>query len=100
MYRLKKVKILSLAYTVTLIYLILGLIMGIVIAIAKTSPNPRLVNAVGPEVLNLSYVQIILLYPIAYAVGGFIISAVIGLIYNLVAKKTGGVAIELVKSAK
>ena len=98
MYRLKKLNVISLAYTVTLIYFILGIILGIFVALLKT--NPIVTNSVNPDLLNLSYTQIILLYPIAYAAGGFIISIIVGYVYNLVAKKTGGVAIQLVKGSK
>ncbi len=98
MYRLKKIKVVSLAYTVTLIYFILGVILGIFVALLKT--NPIVTNSVNPDLLNLSYLQIILLYPIAYAAGGFIISIIVGYVYNLVSKRTGGVAIQLVKSSK
>ena len=101
MYRIRKINILSLAITVTSIYFVLGIIFGILIALLKT--NPTYVNIFGQDLLQdlskLSYWQIILLYPIAYAVGGFVLSISVGIIYNIVAGTTGGVAVSLVKDS-
>ena len=95
MYKITKIKILPLAYTITLIYLILGLLLGIFLAVVKT--NPLFGSSVNPDLVGLSYLQIILLYPIAYSVGGFILGILIGYIYNQVSKITGGIVIQLVK---
>jgi len=103
MYKIKKVNILSLALTVTLIYFILGIILGIVLSIVKavSKTNPG-IAALGQgalnDLLNLAYWQIILVYPVSYAIGGFVVSIIVGLVYNLVAKSTGGVAVSLVKA--
>ena len=95
MYKIKKINILSLAYSVTLIYLILGLLLAIFIAVLKITK----LNFPGAQnLVPLTYQQIILLYPVAYAVGGFAIAIVVGYIYNQVSKLTGGVKLELVKS--
>lgn len=96
MYKIKKLNILSLAYTVTLIYLILGLILAIFIAVLKLTK----LNFPGSQnLVILSYQQIILLYPVAYAVGGFAIAIVVGYIYNQVSKLTGGVSLQLEKES-
>ncbi len=97
MYRIKKINILSLAINATIIYFIIGVILGIIIALLKS--NPVIVNSVNPDLLRLTYLQIVVLYPIAYAAGGFIISLFVGIIYNLVVQVTGGIAIHLVKDS-
>jgi len=98
MYRIKKIKILPLAYTVTLIYFILGLLLGIFLAIVRT--NPSFSSYVGQDLVGLTLVQIVLLYPIAYSAGGFLIGVLVGYIYNQVSKVTGGISVQLVKDKK
>lgn len=98
MYRIKKIKILSLAYTITLIYFILGLLLGIFLAIVRS--NPSLTALVGQDLAGLTLIQIVLLYPVAYSAGGFVIGIIIGYVYNQVSKVTGGVAVQLVKDKK
>ena len=99
MFRIKKVGILNLAYTVTIIYFILGIILGIVLAILKTGPNPGLAGSIGQDLSKLTYAQIIFIYPIAYAMGGFVISVIIGFLYNSISKMTGGISVFLVKDS-
>lgn len=97
MYRLKKIDILSLAYTLTLFHFILGILIAILMSISKAIP--KLAEAFNPNLLNLKYYQLFIIYPPAYAVGGFLTGLLIGVIYNFVAKKTRGVAIELVSES-
>ncbi len=98
MFRLKKIKILSLAYVLTLIYLILGIILAIAQTIIKL--NPQIASAINPNILDLAYWKIFLIYPFSYAFGGFITGIAIGFLYNIIAKKTGGVAFELIQDSK
>jgi hypothetical protein len=59
-------------------------------------------NSAAPflsELSQLTFTQIIILYPISYGVGGFIISIVIALIYNQVSKITGGISLQLKKDS-
>lgn len=97
MFRIKEVGILNLAYTVTSIYFILGIILGIVLAILKISQTPILAGAIGQDISRLTYAQIIFIYPIAYAIGGFVISVIVGFLYNSISKMTGGISVQLVK---
>jgi len=97
MYRLKKIYPLSLAYILASIYLIFGLLMAVLFIIIKQ--NPAAASAVNQRLLELTYWQIILLYPIAYALGGFLTGIIIGFLYNLIAPRTGGVAFELTQSS-
>lgn len=98
MFRIKKVGILNLAYTVTIIYFILGIVLGIVLAILKTS-NPGIAGSIGQDLSKLTYAQIIFVYPIAYAIGGFVISIIVAFLYNYISKITGGISVLLVKEA-
>jgi len=98
MYKIKKIKILSFAYTIALIYFIFGLLLGILLAVLKS--NPLISSFVNQDLAGLSFRQIMLLYPVSYSVGGFVIGIIIGLIYNQVAKLTGGISIQLVKDKK
>ncbi len=99
MFRIKKVGILNLAYTVTIIYFILGIVLGIVLAILKTS-NPGIASSIGQDLSKLTYIQIIFVYPIAYAIGGFVISVIVGFLYNYISKMTGGISVMLVKDSE
>ena len=96
MYKIKKINILSLAYSVTLIYLIFGLLSAIFIAVLKITK----LNFPGSQnLILLTYQQIILLYPVAYAVGGFAVAITAGYIYNQVSRLTGGVSVKLEKES-
>ena len=97
MYKIKKIKVMSLAYTVGLVYLFFGLILGVIIALAKE--NTALSFISNETLAQLTLWQIILIYPVSYGVGGFIISIIIGLIYNQIAKITGGISVELKKDS-
>ena len=99
MFRIKKIGVLNLAYTVTIIYFILGIILGIVLAVLKISQTPILAGSLGQDLSRLTYAQIIFIYPIAYAIGGFAISIVVAFLYNSISKMTGGVSILLVKDS-
>lgn len=97
MYKIKKIKVMSLAYTVGLVYLFFGLILGVIIALAKE--NTALSFISNETLAQLTLWQIILIYPVSYGAGGFIISLIIGLIYNQIARITGGISIELKKDS-
>ena len=98
MYRIKKVSVFPLAYTIALVYLIVGLILGVLLIIIKS--NPALIALSSEDLAQLSVRQILLLYPVAYGVGGFIIGGAVGFIYNHVAKITGGISVSLKKDKK
>lgn len=97
MYTIKNIKVMSLAYTVGLVYLFFGLILGIIIALAKE--NTALSFISNQTLAQLTLWEIILIYPVSYGVGGFIISVIIGLIYNQISKITGGISVELKKDS-
>ena len=98
MYRIKNLRVFPLAYTIGLIYLIIGLILGVILMVIKLTP--ALASLSSNDLSGLTIQQILLLYPIAYGIGGFIIGGAIGLIYNHVAKITGGISVQLKKDKK
>ncbi len=93
MYKIKKINALSLGYTLSLIYLAVGILFSIILSVAKT--NPSLAIAFNSNLLSISYYEIFLLYPVAYTIGGFVTGIVIAYLYNFVTKFTGGIAFEL-----
>lgn len=97
MYKIKKIKVMSLAYTIGLVYLFFGLILGIIIALAKE--NTALSFISNETLAQLTLWEIILIYPVSYGVGGFIVSIIISFIYNQIAKITGGISVELKKDS-
>ncbi|MEK6830461.1 MAG: hypothetical protein AABX77_00335 [Nanoarchaeota archaeon] len=99
MFRIKKVGILNLAYTVTLVYFVLGIVLGIVLAVLKANPGTVISGSIGQDLTKITYAQIVLIYPVAYAIGGFVVSIVVGFLYNTLSKLTGGVAVHLVKDS-
>jgi hypothetical protein len=98
MYKIKKVKVLSLAYTVGAIHLLFGILQGAVLLIAKKFPQLTFLQS--PELASLTLQQILLYSIVAYAVGGFILGLLIGWGYNYVTKWTGGVSVSLKKDKK
>ena len=92
MIKLKKIDVMSLAKNLTLIYLIVGVIMAI--AIVAGLFFPEIVAEMDVNVINLGYWNLIVI-PLTYAIGGFLTGIFGGLIYNMVAKKTGGIAVDL-----
>ena len=91
MYRIKNLRVFPLAYTIGLIYLIIGLILGVILMVIKLTP--ALASLSSNDLSGLTIQQILLLYPIAYGVGGLIIGGAIGLI-------TGGISVQLKKDKK
>jgi flagellar biosynthesis protein FliQ len=92
MQRLTKIGIFSLAYTMSLLYLVIGLVLGIITSISVNSPY--IATAVQPAVLQFGY-WVILIFPAVYFVGGFVMGTVIAFLYNQIVKVTGGVEVEL-----
>jgi hypothetical protein len=94
---LKKVGVLSVAKVYAVIMAIFGLFMGIVTAVVGK-------YAVGLEEITQTQglnvglgAWSILVMPIFYGLMGFVSGAVAAWLYNVVAKKVGGVEVELSK---
>ncbi len=98
MTEVKKIDVISLARIVGIIYLVIGLIAGLIFACFGLL---ALVSGIDDMGVGLGEAGIMLLgvcfLPIFYGVIGFIAGAIIALIYNLVANRFGGVKFELVR---
>lgn len=92
-FELKSINPKSLAKVLAVNGLIIGLLVGIVIAAfgglaSQIAPGGRMF-AVAFGVLS------IIIFPIAYAIAGFVGGAIMAVIYNFVAKRVGGVKVVL-----
>ena len=98
--RLQQIGVLSTATTAAVIYAILGLILGLLIAGLTMILSIIGFSSVPQGGGNLLAVGIgyslfmVIFYPIMLGIGGFIGGALMGLLYNLAAKLTGGVELK------
>ncbi|MDD4050435.1 MAG: hypothetical protein PHR28_00870 [candidate division Zixibacteria bacterium] len=96
---LKSIRPFSCAKVLGIVYLFVGLIIGLII-----SAISLLVSAAGgsPEfsgVMGLLFgVGSIIFFPILYAILGFIGGLIISAVYNLVAGMVGGIELDLIPS--
>ena len=90
--KLKKIGVLSLAYTLAIIYFLLGIISAIFTLLGKYLPNTA--ASIDPQILSLGP-WILIIFPILYCMMGFISGAIIGFAYNYISQKTGGIVIYL-----
>lgn len=88
---LNKVGVMSVAKVTALIYAIIGLVVGILYALAGSAA----VIAGGADMLAGLGILAIIAAPISYAIVGFIGGAICALLYNVVAAKVGGIQLEL-----
>lgn len=98
MYKIKRVRVLSLAYTVAAVHLVFGILQALLLFIAKQFPQLSFLQS--PELASLTLQQIFLYSIVAYTVGGFLFGLVIGFAYNYVVKWTGGISVQLEKHNK
>jgi hypothetical protein len=85
-YRIKRFGVHSTASTVAILYYILAVIVvPIVYFVSQANPNP---NGKLPTI-------ILILGPVGYAVFGYIVTAIMCWLYNIIASWTGGVAMTL-----
>ena len=83
-YRIRRFGTHSTASTVAILYFILGLIfVPIVYFVSQTSPTGKM-----PTI-------ILVLGPVGYAVFGYIMTAIMCWLYNLIASWSGGIAMTL-----
>lgn len=97
---LKRVGIMSLAKIAGLIGVIYGLVSGLLFSIiySKAGSIPGLTEQLG-MISSLGYSSIIVL-PILNGIIYFIAGVVIAFIYNLLAKKVGGIELTLEKKKR
>ncbi|MGY4884413.1 MAG: DUF3566 domain-containing protein [Nanobdellota archaeon] len=91
---LKKVGILSMAKIQAILMLIIGLFLGIIYAILATTVDASQYSASPIVILGWWSILVI---PVIYGVLGFIIGVIGAWLYNIVAKKVGGIEVELSK---
>ena len=91
MFEIKKIGILSLGRTMAIISALLGLLMGVFYMGYFLLLGGFFF---GRPPIYMMLLPLIIL-PVIYAVIGFIMWAIIGFVYNLIAPKIGGIEIEL-----
>ena len=99
--RLKRLGVLSVALTLAAVYAVLGLIVGIFVAMFSVLGGglAALANdesaAAGPVFGLLFGAGAVIVLPIFYGILGFLGGALAAAIYNLMAKLTGGIEMTL-----
>ncbi|MBT7062432.1 hypothetical protein HN924_00500 [Candidatus Woesearchaeota archaeon] len=87
----KKIDVMSLAKIGSIFGVILGLLAGIGIAFISQFNLPNM-PMIMPE--NFGFMAIIV-FPIIYGIFYFIIGAIAALVYNILAKKIGGIKVNI-----
>jgi len=98
MYKLKKINVLSLAYIVALIQFVFGILIALSSLAIRSSQ--QMASVINPNLLALTPLQILLIYPISNLIGGFLMALVIGWLYNAIAPRVGGISFDLVQVSK
>ncbi len=97
MQKLSRVGILSVAKVMAGMYAVVGLVIGVIVAIMAFLG--MLVSPVSPGggamIFPIFGVLSIILFPIIYGILGFIGGAICAFLYNLVAGWIGGIEVEL-----
>lgn len=88
--RIKKVGVLSAANMSALIMAAYGFIMGIALSVLTVFYDPSILFGFGVLTNWIGYSSFLIL-PILYWIFGFILGAIVALLYNLFAKITNGV---------
>jgi len=92
MKEIKKIDVLSLAKFDASVGVIIGLIWGLVIILFGDQIAPILKLSIPTAGLGLASV---IISPILYGIVGFIVGAISAFLYNISAKFTGGIKIEI-----
>jgi hypothetical protein len=87
--RIHNINPVQLGKVYAVLYAILGLIFGVFFGVASSISGAAM-SGMG----NLGWLSIIV-FPICYAIAGFIGGLILGLLYNLVAGWTGGIEVTL-----
>jgi hypothetical protein len=84
MRQLRSFNVIQTATTMAAVYAVIGAIAGVLFFLGMLASG-RLLAAIG----------MLIVMPIAYAVGGFIFTAIACFVYNEVAKRVGGIEVEI-----
>lgn len=93
MQEIKNIDVMSWAKIHALFGIVLGLMYGLMFAVMGAAIG---VNRGMPGVEVFGILSIII-FPIIFAICGFISGAVMGLLYNIFAEKVGGIQVDLVQ---
>lgn len=103
MMELKKLDVVSVGKVYALFGVIFGLIMGVVMTLVSVSLS-SMISAMGPLSTGMPIdptmfvgfgALSIVVFPIIYAIGGFISGIITAFIYNIIAGKFGGIVVDL-----
>jgi|WetSurMetagenome_2_1015567.scaffolds.fasta_scaffold251144_2 hypothetical protein len=94
---LRKVGVLSMAKIETILMAIFGLILGLFYGIASSFVNSTEYADVATDSSLMLGWWSILVFPILYAIIGFIAGAIGALLYNMVSRWVGGIELDLRK---
>ncbi len=92
MRRITKIKLLSLAKILSVVFLVLGIFNGLFYLIIL--PWIRTGKFVGFESSPGIFLFLFLIFPLTFAVIGFVTGILLALVYNFAARRFGGVEIE------
>ena len=101
MVRIRRFGVISTSNVAAVIYFVLTLILIIPIALLLAAvPQPQVTSGIGTQPSFGPAAGIFLLIvPFVYAVVGWLLTAIFCLLYNLAARFTGGIAVEVVREA-
>ena len=105
----KGLPVVSFAFVISLISLILTFIAGVIWfiigystlhrvsthIIALNNNTTAIVHSVGNSITAMGAIYLIILWPIMTFIGTFIVAAIIALLYNFLAPRVGGIKLKL-----
>ena len=97
MYQIKKFDIGSVAIISLILFSILGFLLAIPFSFFSYLVSSFSPSSVQDESSSIFGLLFIIIMPILYGIGGTIMNVIMAAIYNIIAKKMGGLKIELVK---
>lgn len=97
MQRIKKVDVGSLALFIGTANGFVGFVIGVVITIAATVAGTVTPNVSGLAVFFRSSLLTLIIWPAVLFVGGLVTGLIYGLVFDIVARWTGGIGVELEK---
>jgi len=97
MFRIRRFGVVRTANLAGVLYLVLSLIFILPFVIILAAAGPMSFTDQSGRTTNIGFAPLfLLLLPILYAIGGWIFTALMCLVYNLAARVTGGVEVQLV----
>ena len=94
MKKINKIGLKSLGYTVLLLAFAMG-VLRLLLLLITSKLNPEYVAKTFPLMGQSSAWELIQIFLIYYPLAITVMALIVGLVYNLVAKKTGGISVDL-----